>query len=155
MSTRTGVPGTISSGAVGSAQFNSLPGGWIGYVAVTSDVPSLTHSTDPLTGLSVTVTAGTSRRLKITGVAHFQAGTATDDAQLNIQEDATIVQGGAIATSRTTVSYGAREEVIRVPSAGSHTYDLTGGLAAGTGPITMKAATNKPAYVLVEDMGPS
>jgi hypothetical protein len=44
--------------------------------------------------------------------------------------------------------------VILTPSAGAHTYLISGQRIAGTGATTIEAGTDHPASILVEDMGP-
>lgn len=160
MATRTITPGTLtSSDPLASSEYNELPGGWIGYVAITSDVTGLTTSDDTLTGLTVTVTAGTNRYLEIHGHVRLTSDVANDDGSINIKESSTTLQGsGAVAMNRTEANlgqgYGCNAwKILSAPSAGSHTYFLTGGRAAGTGTLKCKADSTRPAYILVSDLG--
>jgi hypothetical protein len=43
--------------------------------------------------------------------------------------------------------------VVVTPSSGSNTYKLSGSTAAGT--MDLNAAATQPAFILVEDLGPS
>lgn len=155
MATRTTSVGTQSnSDFLSSAEYNSAAGGWIGYVTRTSDVSSLTTSDDTLTGVTVTVTVGTSRYIKITVFGRMISTVANDDANINIKESTTVLTGSTFTLNRTTLPYGHTvEKVLAAPSSGSHTYFATGGLAAGTGSLTLKADATRPAWILVEDLG--
>lgn len=156
MSTRTATSGTIvSSQTAQSSDINNTPGGWIGYVQITGNVTGLTHVNDTLTGLTVTVTVGTSRRIMVTGSCLFNSSTAGDDSSLQIQESSTVLGHGATYMQRTSQNYFARCEVVLTPSSGSHTYLLTGGLSGGTGPVQLVASSTNPAYILIEDLGPA
>jgi hypothetical protein len=155
MATRTALAGTYSSGDfVDETDLNSIPGGWIGYFEKTSDQSGITTSATALTGLSGTVTVNTSRRIRVSAFARFNSGTATDDFTLSIQESSTDIATTSIVGDRTNVTFGAFVSVILTPSSGSHTYTCVGGLAAGTGPVTLQASSTHKAYLLVEDLGP-
>lgn len=156
MSTRTSFAGTVNAGTqMQTSDPNNMPGGWIGYVQITSNVTGLTHINDTLTGLTVTVTVGTSRRIMVTGSCLFNSSTGGDDSSLQIQESSTVLGHGATTMQRTAVNYFARCEVVLTPSSGSHTYLLTGGLGGGTGPAQLVASSTNPAYILVQDLGPA
>lgn len=155
MAVRTAYVGTQSPGQIlTSANFTKLPGGWIGYAQVTSDQGSLTTATD-LTSLTVTVTAGTSRRLKITGHASFY-DSSTTGAQFRIDEDSTQIQRRDFPCPSASAGIGATVIAVAAPSAGSHVYNLKAGRGVGSaGTVTMVATATVPAFILVEDIGPS
>lgn len=137
-----------------------MPKGWLGYEDATSNTGSVNAETD-LTGLSVTVTVAESRLIRITGyVPRISSDTIGDIANLRIKEGATQLQearvdvgqknGGANGGTFCNV-----QVTVDGPSAGSHTYKLTGSLAAGTGDLSYRATATAPAYILVEDLGPA
>lgn len=130
------------------------PLGKLGVASVTADQGSITSITD-LTSLSVTVTVGTSRQIKITGqVRSFSSTTADDRVIFSIRESSTTLNqvlllsdpGGGNAGSGGVVQWTLS------PSAGSHTYKLSAESADG-GTVTMNASSTFPAFILVEDIG--
>lgn len=168
MPSRTAYAGTALTGDVYTAANHArMPGGWIGYAEVTADqalqdADSGGLKTD-LTGLSIAVTVGATRRIRVTGSAVF----AIDDPLANpsliayIQEGATILAPFAVwdlnAASglifdRASLSF--ERSVILTPSAGAHTYKLTAWATAGADMI-LDASAAQPAYILVEDLGPA
>lgn len=123
-----------------------------GYVEVTANQTGIAASTD-LTSLTITFTAGASRRYKVTGVAHFayNAGTVSG-LQLQIKDGGGTVKQRAWGTSLVsgqTVTLTAT--AVLVPGAGSVTYKLTCLPTSGT--VDLIAAATDPAFILVEDIG--
>jgi hypothetical protein len=151
MPVRTAYVGTEAVGDVlTKANFDKLPGGWIGYAEVTANQGSITAEVD-LTSLTVTVTVNTTRRIKITGRCYMQnTGTAGGDI-LKIHEDGVQIMEAGLPGH--TTAHVLHAEAVRTPSAGSHTYKLRGQATAGT--ATMVASATIPAFILVEDMGPA
>jgi hypothetical protein len=166
MPVRTAYAGTALAGDVYTAANHArMPGGWIGYAQVTAsqaiqDADSGGLETD-LTGLSVAVTVGSNRRIRITG-----SGIITlDDPSGNlagvygrIREGGTQLGSWAyVDLVGATLSVGGiRQEagIILTPSAGAHTYKLT--LAATRGAdLLLAASATDPAWILVEDLGPA
>lgn len=124
-------------------------GGTLGYAQVTANQTGITTAAD-LTSLSVPVTVGTGRRIKITGHC-FQftrtAGTVTY-IDFRIAEGATLLNRTTLVCPNTYA--GGSVEHVLSPSAGAHTYKLQ----AGTdGTITAEAAATSPLFILVEDIG--
>jgi hypothetical protein len=160
MAVRTAYPGSQSVGDVlTSANFTKLPGGWIGYAEVTANQTGITTDT-ALTGLTVTVTVGTSRKIRITGVGVIERTVGDGQGIGYIKEGATKLGRWAQA-NQVTVAQGSGSVVsnpgstFTTPSAGSHTYFLTLERTTGTGTIQLDAAAGTPAYILVEDIGPA
>lgn len=128
-------------------------GGTLGYAQVTAN-QTLTVNAD-LTGLSVTVTVGTGRRILITGqVLYDNDNAAANRADLLIMEGATQLADGLIGLTAN----GARGEVqtlavqaFLTPTAGAHTYKLRG--QADLFNVVMTASATNPAFILVEDVG--
>jgi hypothetical protein len=135
-----------------ATNLDRYPGGWIGYAAVTANQGSITTVVD-LTGLTVTVTVGTTRYLKITGyLPSWSSTNATAYATLTIVESSTTLNSATGSTP--TIGSGTVLSAVAVvtPSSGSHTYKLQlGSVTAGT--VTMSASATSPAFILVEDMG--
>lgn len=152
MAVRTAKAGTWTAGAIlAAADLNKLPGGWIGYAESSSSQAGITTVTD-MTGLSVTVAVGTSRRLQITGNTRVTQSTTTAANECHIYE-------GASSVNRSTITMVANETgmhtpmAVRTPSSGSNTYKLALEVAAGSVQSNLSAA--QPAFILVEDIGPS
>jgi hypothetical protein len=133
--TTTGTPGTP-------------PGGTLGYAQVTANQTGISSATD-LTGLAVTVTVATSRRIKITG-HHQIVATVAGLAFGEVRESTTTLgryDGANIAVNSRDTYDGS---IIVSPSTGSHTYKLT--LVPASGTFSLEAAATIPAFILVEDI---
>ena len=129
----------------------AAPKGQIGYAEITSSQAGITTETD-ITGLSVTVTVGAGRRIRILGYARLTATVATDRFIVDVKEGATYLGlcGDLIPGASVPVYHGGP---ILTPSAGSHTYRLTARRISGTGSGTATAAVTSPLYIVVEDLG--
>ncbi len=128
-------------------------GGQLGYAQVTAN-QVLTAAAD-LTGLSVTVTVGSGRRIKVTGHVIFDNEVAAANyGILRIMESGTQLNQSIVGlTNNGTIGeiHDATATTILTPSAGSHTYNLRGDGNAFN--ILMTAAATLPAFILVEDIG--
>jgi hypothetical protein len=154
MPVRTGYVSTEVDGDVlTSANFNKLPGGWIGYAEVTANQAGIVAETD-LTSLTVTVTVGTSRRIRVRAQARASKSVADGNVVLYVKEGATYLTGIDAQMANTTAETTIAGDVILTPTSGAHTYKLAMNLA-GTGTVTMGAGAAYPAFILVEDIGPS
>jgi hypothetical protein len=147
------VAGTV----ITAANHVKFPGGWIGYNEVTANQTPITSITDA-TGLSLTVTAGTSRKVKITGYVGFQSTVGTDIGVLQITDGSNVaVNVCNVQCNLTTVAQViAHAQAVLNPSSGSNTWKLRvarGG--GGSGTLALVAAATTPSFVLVEDIGPS
>lgn len=149
-----------SAAATGVAWAAAGPLGTVGYAEVTADqtIPGAT-ATD-LTGLTVTFTATTGRRYKITGRINVSSGETVASgyavARLLILEGATDISSGEIlAWSYTTVGDVLTVEAVVTPTAAAHTYKLTlfRPVSSGATNLVMRAAAAYPAFILVEDIG--
>ena len=124
-----------------------------GYAQVTANQTGITTSVN-LTGLTVTVTVGSGRRIRISGQGWFSSSVASDTGQLLIQEGATVLNGGQVVTPAGAGQLASTfVSAILQPSAGAHTYKLTAARAGGSGSMTFNAGATFPAYILVEDIG--
>jgi hypothetical protein len=130
--------------------------GQLGYAEVTANQATITSEVD-LTGLTSTVTVGTSRRIQITAVIRFGVTNANNNALLRIKESTTVLQIGDQESTRlsATANHTIMTSRVLTPSAGSHTYKLSLEMNAGTGSISLIAGTTNPAFILVEDIGPA
>ncbi len=159
MSARVALPGTSTDTTVWTeADVDSLPGGWIGYVEVTSSQTGITSITD-LSGLSVAVTVNASRRIRVTGHGTVQKNTNNGLVKLLIRESSTtlglIIDNIMGNTSDVNSRMTGEGSVVLTPSAGTHTYKLS--LSSATADADLSAASGDPgpAWLLVEDIGPA
>jgi hypothetical protein len=127
--------------------------GVLDYAQVTANQNGISVATD-LTGLSVTVTTGTGRRVRITGHGVLTQRTGAGLAVLIVREvsGATLGQLGS-HTLQTNENHLADGSVVITPSAGSHTYNLSLSTSANT--VDWGASSTAPAFILVEDIGPA
>jgi hypothetical protein len=168
MAVRTAYAGTALTGDVYSAANHArMPGGWIGYAEVTAnqaiqDADSGGLETD-LTGLSVAVTVGSNRRVRITGHASLQLDDPLGNPSVigRIREGATqrgvwadwdLNAASGLIFDRARFSFEGG--IVLTPTAGAHTYKLTLQALAGAD-ILLAAAAGAPAWILVEDLGPA
>lgn len=146
----TQVPGDVLTGA----NFTKVPGGWIGYAEVTANQGSITTAQTDLTGLSVAVTVGANRRIRITGYIRAVPQNATTSVQLAIKEGATQLNACEQVAALAGNGWTSTTEWVGVPSTGAHTYKLAVTFASGT-TNSANASATAPAFILVEDIGPS
>jgi len=134
---------------------DSLDLGVLGYAEVTASQSSITTEVD-LTGLSIAITVGSSRRILITGHVAIDRTVSDGLNRLRIKEGATVL------VLRDMPVRGASEGAIelttivsKTPSSGPHTYKLSLERTTGTGTIGIIAAATFPSFILVEDIGPA
>jgi hypothetical protein len=154
MAVRTAYVGTQSAGeTLSSANFTKLPGGWIGYAEVTANQTGLGVGPTDLTSLTVTVTAGSSRRLVVRGYARITQQTSPSNSEVLIRD------GSGTQLNKSTITMASASiamhhpAVVVTPSSGSNTYKLSCSVAAGTNDLN--AAATQPAWIMVTDVGPS
>lgn len=124
-------------------------GGQLNYAQVVVNQATITAEVD-LTGLSVAVTVGTGRRIKISHRSLW-ISTASFTVRTAIKEGATQFNEFQAHSSIIGNGCSTASEAILTPSAGVHTYKIAGTVFGGTG--TMLASATFPAYILVEDIG--
>lgn len=125
----------------------------LGYAQAIVNQTGITAEVD-LTSLSVAVTVGTGRRIRIRGhVANLTSTVANDTFALGIKEGATQFTDSIVTIPVGNQGMFIISEVILTPTSGSHTYKLTGIRANGTGSVTLNLASGRPAFILVEDIG--
>lgn len=129
----------------------NVPGGTLGYSQSVANQAGIGTSATDLTGLSVAVTVGASRRIRVSAFVNISMQTAGARAIIRIQEGAGSL---AVAWEDLLVGHFAPVNVSAVltPSAGAHTYKVTASVTPGA-TITSQAAANEPVYILVEDIG--
>lgn len=138
--------------SVATQQLNVVqPAGVLGYAEITTSQATISTEVD-IAGLTVTVTVGSGRRLRISSLTELFGTFAGDQSQVNVYEDGVQVQA-VIMRHAATGRLDHPASVIRKPTAGVHTYKLTAQRASGTGTFTVSGATTEPAYILVEDIG--
>jgi hypothetical protein len=127
--------------------------GQLDHAQVTANQNGISTATD-LTGLSVTVTVGSGRRVKITGHGVLTQRTGAGLAVLIVREvsGATLGQLGS-HTLQTNENHLVDGSVVITPSAGAHTYNLSLSTSANT--VDWGASSTAPAFILVEDIGPA
>lgn len=135
-----------------ASQVNDLPQGTIGYAQVQANQTGITTEVD-LTTLTVTVTLVAGRRIRIVGSILVQSTVAGDAMEMNIKEGTTILQVGVEIEGLANQYVSIEKSVVIQPSAGTHTYKLSLQRLIGTGTLTMIAAANATAFILVEDIG--
>lgn len=123
----------------------------IGYRQITADFTTTTFGSDvAVTGLSTTVMVPTGARVKITGHAErIGASGGLQTVYFSIYESGTLL-ARSLQTQHSN-NYNSFMSPVRVisPTTGSHTYNLTISQEVG-GTITLGAASNSPAFILVE-----
>ena len=132
--------------------WSSPPMGTLGYAQVTVN-QNVTTQVD-LTGLTVTVTVGTGRRVRVTGWCKFTNNTANNGTSIYIMEGATqLADSSEYMNGTGGNSYTCVAMAVLTPTGGSHTYKLQGSTIGGGTTSTLLAATTVPCFILVEDIG--
>lgn len=147
----TGTTGsTVAFGNHTHAVVTATPLGTLGYAEKTATNQTGIGSVTNLTGLSVAVTVGTGRRIKVTGVAPLKQNTSAGGPVLYIFEGGSQLQTTFFPclVNQTVQPY---VQVILSPSAGAHTYNLAA--AASLNTIDTSYGVAGPAFILVEDIG--
>lgn len=128
-------------------------GGQIGYSQAIVSQTGITAITD-LTNLSVAVTVGTGRRIKISGHGGYQRSVADGLGRFIIREGTTVltfedyfVRGAAEGQIGMAIAY------VTTPTAGVHTYKLSLQQVTGTGTSSFSCDATSPGFILVQDIG--
>jgi len=122
----------------------------IGYAQNQGNQSGITTSTDA-TGLQVTVITPGNRRIRIKGRVHFANGTAGALNNIRIQEGSTVLDTIQVIAGNTSNAFTAPElEVELTPSAGAHTYKITGSAVSGSLSLFGDAGTVFTKWLRVE-----
>lgn len=158
--------GFDGNGAIWVCTAAGTPGTWItypmgllsgGYAQQGASQTLIGATQVDLTSLSCTVTVGSGRRIKITSLIPFTGTVSTDNYLISIFEGAT--QVGSVAGPVVAAAGGGAARAwfapsaILQPSAGAHTYKLTGQRANGTGTGSTVWTSQQPVWMAVEDIG--
>jgi hypothetical protein len=146
-------PYTIPAAAGGAGSTTIGPIGILGYAEITANQTGITGTMVDITGLSVSVTIGSSRRLRVSvHVATTTSTVSSDRAQGFIREGSTQLGASTKRFSGTNGEAGFDFAWIGLPSSGSHTYKASYGRISGTGTHEWNASATAPSFILVEDI---
>lgn len=155
MATRTPHTG-VALEVLTAANLAKYPKGNIGYAERTSDF-ALTDSDTDINGLTLTLTIGANRRIRIRGHGLFDVSAAGAANFSGYIKQSTTQLGyfarGECDASEQVLGAGAVE--VNVTSPGSYTWKLSAQRTAGSGVVTVVASSTNPAYITVDDIGPS
>lgn len=135
----------------------NLPWGQQAIASVSSSQGSITTLTD-LTGTgTVTVTTAANRRLLISGIVLFSSTVAGDEATLVIADGSgTTLHAASVPLPKAGNNYTCIDRMFATSATGSNQFKLRAQRVTGsTGTITMVASGTVPAFLLVEDLGPT
>lgn len=167
----TGLAGEVNDFGFDGGQFIWIctaagsPGTWItvstgtltnGYASVAVSQGSITTVVD-LANLTVTVTVGSGRRIRVSFGCEFNSTNSTDNFSVSLVEGVATLNGATLPIVASGSGGSARGyfsvSTILTPTAGSHTYKLQAIRANGIGTGTMVASATQPAFILAEDIG--
>ena len=135
-----------------AVNLEKLAGGWIGYADTATSQGPITAEAD-LTSLTVTVTVGTGRRIRITGYTWLSSNVADDVAAVYIKEGTTYLGRGQVTCALASAGNTATGQAVITPTAGAHTYKLACARPTGSGNVTSNASPSDLPFILVEDIG--
>lgn len=138
------IPTGIAAAPAGSGNVSSSSAS-----ATANQTLSTTDTT--LNGLSVTITADGSSRWKVSAVVAISNGPAASGCNVKLKEGATVLaQTYQTVAASQYLSYPVLW--VGTPSAGSHTYTLTGAMDSG-GTGSTNANTTNPIFLIAEYVG--
>lgn len=133
-------------------QLAALPKGTLGYAEMTADHTAIASGSDvAINGLTVTVTVGTARRIKIMTLITMSNNTANQVNFTSIKEGTTVLKYALAHVVLGGNQWTIVNSHVAVPSAGAHTYFATINATAGT--LAAFSGTDRRSFVLVEDIG--
>lgn len=131
------------------------PWGYIGYATATADQTGITTETD-LTGCSITWTAVNNRYYLVQAFTQAYSTVVDDIVQLKITDAANASkQIAPFAIRSTSVATSVMASVIVTSLTGSTTLKARVVRASGTGTIRCLAGAGYPAFISIQDIGPS
>jgi len=122
----------------------SGPLGSLGYALMTTSQNGV--GVEDITDLTVSVTVGTSRLIRISTLFRY---TNTAQIEPAIMEGATELWHADLSANTFGLAYAA--VLVSGATAGSHTYKVSNLFGSGT--FNVVASSNGPNYILVEDIG--
>lgn len=145
----------LPPGSVGPVELaRSVPRGVLGYVQAAAVDQAGVGGLVDITGVTVTVTVGTGRLIRVTVEALYLKDATPGNTRLYIMEGATSLYPALIGQNASKYDT-ILASVILAPAAGQHTYRAQVAADAGTVTVSNVAApfTNTPTWILVEDIG--
>jgi hypothetical protein len=132
---------------------SATPRGTIGYVETTTSQTAIGTSTTDLTSLTVTFTAVAGRRYKVTGQGLFINDATAGRLVMYVTVDGTLfrISDRTYAGGDARMAGGLR--IVTGLTAASHTIKLQAGKVTGTGTFDLNLAADRPAFILIEDIG--
>jgi len=130
--------------------------GTVGYAQVTANQGSISTTLIDLTGLTVTWVAVTGRRYRTSCYFNMIGNTAADIGEVLITDAVPTQLSAAVPPPiNTTYAWSSGCSVVESGLSGSRTRKLMVRRIGGAGLLTVNASAITPAYILVEDIGPS
>ena len=123
----------------------------LGYAQVTANQTGIGTTPTDLTGLSVTVACDGARAIVISAQVRATQRTSAGSTEITIAEGATTLQVSSQGHYAADVSGTHHISIRLVPSAGNHTYKLTGATSVNT--FDALAAAARPNYIHVIQLG--
>lgn len=155
--------GFVAGDVLGAADMNGLPAGVVAYAERTSNQTSISTVTD-LTSLTVTFTAVAGRRYRVTSHTSWYASVASTSAIVTLYNSTAAAQlqwsgcvtGDAAGGSNNNQTSTNLLSWSGTLAAGSTTLKLQARIGDDdSGTLTLRAGATYPAFILVEDIGPS
>lgn len=154
-STRTAFAGTATNVTLTAANLNNGPGGLIGWARLTADASTVTTIAD-IAGLSITLTPGTSRVIRLGWSVPMSPSGTTGEFQIRIQKDGVDLFRGNYTSGDTGAHLGTGFHLDLGPSSTSHTYKVKGGRSGSDANTwTPAASSDAPSWFAIWDDGPS
>ena len=135
----------------------NMPWGVIGYAAITANQTGITTVAD-ITSLTLTHTAVNNRRYRITGRINIQSNTVSDYGQIQLTDSTPTQLENSLFNTHTSANNDTTQSIVFVEAgiSGSVTRKLRAGRAGGSaGTFQVSASATAPAFILIEDIGPS
>lgn len=124
----------------------------LGYGAITSG-PTIAATEVDIPGTTVTVAVAAGRRIKITGRVHTQSpSTVNNELVIWVSEDGVHRAHSVKRVINVGDAMDFHVEYVSSPTAGTHTYKLSGQVSVGAGNFSVATASDRIGFILVEDV---